>query len=676
MTLSAPLAPPLPPTTHDLLATARQLHDGRSWSPEEAGCRAALLRAPGDARAMHRLGLMALDQRQDAEALAWLRAADAARPGQVAVQCDLARALRLAGLHEEAAHHLDCAARLSPNDADLQLKARLQRGVMHDEAGRAQQALECYQEAVEHHPESADAWAALGVVQRHLLGAEAATPSFQRALQIDPGRLDVMEMFGDALQEQRRFEDASLVFERLLQLQPDRPLVAGRLMHAKMLGGDWTALDRLQQRIESHLTAGAPSAEPFGLQGWCAEPELLLKAAQLHSARLHPDRSRLLPPARVGDGAKIRIGYVSGEFRNQATSVLLTEVLELHDRERFELVCFDNGWDDRSALRQRIDACASVVPIRRLEHLDAAASVRERGIDILVNLNGHFGLARPQLFALRPAPIQVNYLGFPGTIGAPYIDYLLADKIVIPPADHRHYIEQVVTLPDSYQPNDRQRRVADEPSQRAQIGLPEGAFVFCCMNNVYKITPVIFDIWMRLLNRVPASVLMLYSDAQEARDNLRHEAQARGVAGERIVFGEPLAHEQHLARLRLCDLFLDTWPYNAHTTGSDALWAGLPVLTCTGRTFASRVGSSLLHAVGLRELVTESFADYESLALSLAMDPQRLSGLRTRLAQQLNTAPLYDTPRYTRHLEAAYTQMVERYRAGLPPSAFAVETGR
>lgn len=676
MTRSDTLTEPLPPTAHDLLATARQLHDARSWTAEEAGCRAVLLHAPGDARAMHSLGLMALGQPQAEEAVAWLRAADAARPGNATVQSDLAHALRRAGRHEEAAQHFDRAARLSPNDAGLQLKARLQRGVMHDEAGRAQQALDCYLEAVEHHPESADAWAALGTVQQHLLGAEAATPSFQRALQIDPGRLDVMEKFGDVLQEQRRFEDASLVFERLLQLQPDRPLTAGRLMHAKMLGADWTALERLQQRIEVALAAGEPAAEPFGLQGWCAEPELLLKAAQMHSARLHPDRSATLTPARVGNGPKIRIGYVSGEFRNQATSVLLTEVLELHDRTQFEVVCFDNGWDDRSALRERIEACTPVVSIRQLEHLDAAAAVREHGIDILVDLNGHFGLARHQLFALRPAPIQVNYLGFPGTIGAPYIDYLIADEIVIPPADRRHYLEKVVTLPDSYQPNDRQRRVADEPSQRAQVGLPQDGFVFCCMNNVYKITPAIFDIWMRLLDRVPGSVLMLYSQAPEAQDNLRHEAQARGIAGTRLVFGEPLAHEQHLARLRLCDLFLDTWPYNAHTTGSDALWAGLPVLTCTGRTFPSRVGSSLLHAVGLPELVTDSLAGYEALALRLATEPQTLRALRDRLSRQLPTSSLYDTPRYTRHLEAAYTQMADRARAGLAPAAFAVDAAR
>lgn len=676
MTVSDTLTEPLPATAHDLLAAARQLHDARSWTAEEAGCRAVLLQAPGDARALHSLGLMALGQPQADEAVAWLRAADAARPGNPTVQSDLAHALRRAGRHEEAAQHFDRAARLSPNDADLQLKARLQRGVMHDEAGRAQQALDCYLEAVEHHPESADAWAALGTVQQHLLGAEAATPSFQRALQIDPGRLDVMEKFGDVLQEQRRFEDASLVFERLLQLQPDRPLTAGRLMHAKMLGADWTALDRLQQHIESATAAGGLPAEPFGLQGYCESPDVLMRCAQTYASTYLPQRSAGRPAATVGRGPKIRIGYVAGEFRNQATSVLLTEVLERHDRSRFEIFAFDNGWSDGSELRRRIEAATDIVPIRDLDHEATVDAVRQRGVDILVNLNGYFGRARHHLFAARPAPIQVNYLGFPGTTGMPYIDYLIADSVVIPPTARHHYTEKVVHLPDSYQPNDSQRRVGEEPSRRAQVGLPEDAFVFCCMNNVYKITPRIFDIWMRLLDRVSDSVLMLYSNAPEAQDNLRREAQARGVEGSRIVFGGPLGNEQHLARLRLCDLFLDTWPYNAHTTGSDALWSGLPVITCTGATFPSRVGASLLHAVGLPELVTDSFADYEALALRLATEPATLKDWRARLARLRAQSALYDTPRYARNLETAYTQMVERARTGLPAEGFAVLTAQ
>ncbi|MES2099765.1 MAG: tetratricopeptide repeat protein [Pseudomonadota bacterium] len=667
-------AAPSPPTgALDPLRAAQRLHDARPWSDAEAGFRALLARQPGRLDAMRGLGSLAAEQERGDESVHWFRAAVAAQPDHAQAHADLARALRRQGLNAEAGTHFERAAALDPGDAQLQLMARLHRATTLDEQGRADEALAGFQDAVQHHPDAADAWAALGVMQRHLDRPEAAGASFQRALQIDPTRLDVIELFGQTLQDQRHFEDASLVFERLLQLQPDRPLVAGRLMHTKMLGADWTALDHLQQRIEAAVSAGHLAAEPFGLQGYCASPELLLRAARNYATAYLPDRSASLPKARIGHGPKIRVGYVAGEFRNQATSVLLTEVLELHDRAGFEIVAFDNGWGDCSSLRRRIEAATEIVPIRRLANAAAVAAVRERGIDILVNLNGYFGRARHHLFAARPTAIQVNYLGFPGTTGMPYIDYLIADEVVVPPADRHHYTEQVVYLPDAYQPNDRQRRVGTEPHRRAQVGLPEHGFVFCCMNNVYKITPAVFDIWMRLLQRVPGSVLMLYSEAPEAQDNLRREAAARGVEASRIVFGGPLGNEQHLARLRLADLFLDSWPYNAHTTGSDALWAGLPVLTCTGPTFPSRVGASLLHAVGLPELVTESFEAYETLAYRLATEPGLLAGLRERLATNLRTAPLYDTPRYTRHLEAAYRQMVQRARDGLPPAPFACE---
>ena len=595
-----------------------------------------------------------------------------ARKAQARALLDQARTLRQQGRQDEAATQFELAAQLDPGNRELQLMAQLQRACALDEQGRFEEALKVYQSCTEQHPESADAWASLGVLQRHLGHLEAAAASLQRALQLDPSRLDVIEQFGMSLQDQRRHEDASLAFERLLQLDPERPLTAGRLMHVKMLGADWTALGALYQRIATDIAAGRLAAEPFGLQGYCPAPDMLAMAARHYAATRVPPRSHEWPTAIVGSGPKIRVGYVAGEFRNQATSILLTEVLECHDRSKFEVFAFDNGWGDQSALRRRIEAATEVVPIRWLDHRSAVSAVRDRGIDMLVNLNGYFGRARHHLFAARPAAVQVNYLGFPGTTGMPFIDYLIADEVVIPSDAQAHYTEKVVYLPDSYQPNDSQRQVASQPATRAEAGLPQDAFVFCCMNNVYKIMPVVFDVWMRLLQRVPGSVLMLYSNTAETQDNLRHEAAARGVDPARLIFGPPLPNDQHLARLRLCDLFLDTLPYNAHTTGSDALWAGLPVLTCMGQTFPSRVGASLLQAVGLPELVTQSLDDYEALAVRLATEPGLLSALRQKLSNQLRSAPLYDTPRYTRHLEAAYSHMVERARQGLPPAAFAV----
>ena len=651
------------------LHAAQRLHDARPWSDMDASLRAALAHPPRRLKALLGLAGLATHQRHFNEAQLWLQAAAAAHPDQAEPWVELAHVMRRQERHADAARCFDQAVALAPHDAALSLLATLHQGAWLDEQGQVQEAMACYQAATQQHPESADAWAALGMTQYHLFGAAAAEASFQRALQIDPTRVDVIEKFGIGLQEQRRYEDAALVFERLLQLAPEHPLAAGRLLHCKMLIADWTRVDALQHRVERAIAQGHNAAEPFGLQGYCASPALLRQAAVQYSATHHPPRPGLLRAPVIGFGPKIRLGYVSGEFREQATSILLTQVLELHDRSRVEVVAFDNGWDDGSERRRRIEAAVDeLVPIRRLPHLAAAQAVRERGIDILVNLNGHFGLARSHLFALKPAPVQVSYLGFPGTIGAPYIDYLVADHTVIPEAQRAHYVEKIAYLPDCYQPNDATRQIADTPARRSDIGLPDTGFVFCCMNNVYKIVPALFDVWMRVLRQVPGSVLMLYSDTPETQHNLRREAEARGVAGERLHFAGPLPHEQHLARLRLADLFLDTWPYNAHTTGSDALWAGLPVLTCAGDTFPSRVGASLLQTAGLPELVTHRLADYEALAVTLATHPQQLSALRARLATRLPRTPLCDMPRYTRNLEGLYQAMADRARAGLAPA--------
>ncbi len=602
-----------------------------------------------------------------------LRAALELAPDRAGLHTSLAQLLRSLGQGEEASAHFERACQLEPGNGQAQLLWLLHRGNLCDEQGRPEEARELFVQAATEFPESADAWAMLGVMHTGLGAPDLAADALARALQIDPSRIHVMEYFASALMSLKRFEEAALVYERMLQLEPRRPLLAGWLLHTKYLMGDWFRLDRLQGQVVAELAAGRPASEPFGLQGWCADPAFLKQAAVAQAARKHPPRPGYLAPPVIGRGPRIRVGYLAGEFRQQATSVLLTEVLELHDRERFEVFAFDNGWDDSSPRRQRINAACQVVPIRGISDLDAARRVREQGIDILVNLNGYFGLARTNVFAMRPAPLQVNYLGFPGTIGADYIDYLVADATVIPPEARGHYVEQVVYLPDSYQPNDSTRVVADAPASREEAGLPEGAFVFCCLNNAYKILPAVYDVWMRLLQQVPRSVLLLYGDKPEQIANLHHEAQQRGVDPQRVRFAPPLGHAEHLRRLQLCDLFLDTWPYNAHTTGSDALWAGLPVLTCTGQSFPSRVGASLLQAVGLPELVTHDMASYEALALRLAHEPGLLAGLRARLQAQRPQSALYDTVRYTRHLEDAFGQMVQRARDGLAPASFAVQ---
>jgi predicted O-linked N-acetylglucosamine transferase (SPINDLY family) len=406
---------------------------------------------------------------------------------------------------------------------------------------------------------------------------------------------------------------------------------------------------------------------PFGYMAIAESDRDLRTCATIYSADHFPPVTINLSGQRRPRG-KIRIGYSSGEFRAQATSFLMAELWELHDRDRFELVAFDNGWDDGSPWRARIAAAFDeIVDITRLSDVDAAALVGRKAIDILVNLNGFFGEPRQGVFACRPCPIQVNFLGFPGTLGASYMDYLIADEVVIPPSSRSFYTEKIVTLPGSYQPNDRRRPIADEVPSRADLGLPPDAFVFCCFNNHYKLTPRMFDVWARLLAQIEGSVLWLLQDDQAAADNLRREAGARGIASERLVFAtrQPLA--AHLARHAAADLFLDTLPCNAHTTASDALWAGLPVLTVCGTTFPGRVAASLLAAVGIPEMVAPDLQQYEARALELARNRPALELVRRKLAANRATAPLFDTPRFVRQIENAYVRMYERHEAGLPP---------
>jgi predicted O-linked N-acetylglucosamine transferase (SPINDLY family) len=372
---------------------------------------------------------------------------------------------------------------------------------------------------------------------------------------------------------------------------------------------------------------------------------------------------------------KIRIGYYSSDFHNHATAHLMAELLASHDRQKFEVWGFSFGPDRRDAMRQRLaQTFDRFIDVHTHSDHEVAQLSRAMGVDIAVDLKGLTGDARTGIFAHRCAPLQVNFLGYPGTMALPCIDYIVADKVLIPPESQKHYSEKVVYLPHSYQVNDSQRKIADQRFTRAELGLPEQGFVFCCFNNNYKIQPQTFDIWMRLLHAVPGSVLWLFEDNPTAAKNLRLEADHRGVDPARLVFAQRMQLPEHLARHRLADVFLDTLPYNAHTTASDALWAGLPVLTLIGQSFAARVAASLLQAMDLPELITHSEAEYESKALALARQPEQLQALKSKIERQRKTSPLFKGQLFAKHLEAAYEAMLERHRAGLAPDHIFVAT--
>ncbi|HEX3755840.1 MAG TPA: hypothetical protein VHV26_12280, partial [Rhizomicrobium sp.] len=466
-------------------------------------------------------------------------------------------------------------------------------------------------------------------------------------------------------------DPAARDLERLLAIDPDFPDARGESLLLRLYGGDWHDYDAQVAAIDAGVRAGRRVVRPFVYQAVSQSPADLQACSRIFAEARFPGVGAVAPgPAGTG---KIRIGYVSADFRDQATAHLMAGLYELHDKEKFEIVAFDNGGSDDSEVRRRMEAAFDkFVPIAALTDEAAAARVRGEKIDVLVNLNGYFGAPRMGIFVRRPAPLQVHYLGFPATLGAPYIDYIIADRMVIPEDERQFYTEQVVWLPDTYQVNDSKRVIAPDTSRAAQ-GLPEDSFVFCNFNQSYKLAPATFAIWMKILKQVPGSMLWLLDSFPAFRENLWHEAGRHGVERERLIFAPPAAVEEHLARLKLADLFLDTLPYNAHTTASDALWAGLPLLTLRGTAFPGRVAASLLAAAGLPELITQTPEEYVQLAIALAGDKLRLSGLREKLAKNRLACPLFNTARFARHIEAAFTTMVQIARRGEPPRSFSVE---
>ncbi|HWY65877.1 MAG TPA: hypothetical protein VNX61_11750, partial [Rhizomicrobium sp.] len=461
-------------------------------------------------------------------------------------------------------------------------------------------------------------------------------------------------------------------FEKARALAPDHPYILGGLAGAVLGGCDLDRWPGFQARVTAAVRDGSAVIVPLDFLPFCEDGALRRRCSEAFIADRVPHPSGPLWTGGQYGHDRIRVAYLSADFRQHATTELIAGLIEAHDRTQFEIGAVSFGRDDGSAMRARlVTAFDWFEDVRQKSDADVAKWLRDREIDIAIDLKGHTQESRPGILAHRPCPVQVNYLGYPGTLGAPWLDYILADARVLPFDQQDFYSEKIVHLPHCYQVNDSTRAIAETPT-RAEAGLPSQGFVFCCFNAAWKITPVLFDAWMRLLAGVPGSVSWLLDDNATAKRHLAAAATARGVDPSRLIFAPRLPPAAHLARHRLADLFLDTIPYNAHTTASDALWAGLPVLSLLGTQFDGRVAASLLETMGLPELVTHSVEDYEALALALAHNPQQLQSLRTRLEANRRTSPLYDTDRFRRALETAYRRIIETSRAGHAPESFTV----
>lgn len=625
--------------------------------------------SPDYVPALVNLGFALTDAGRPDAALAPLRRALARDPDFAAAHHGLARALLGAGDTTAGFASLERALALEPRLTD----AHLLRGRALLQSGQSAQAIACLERAARAAPDCADVHDNLAFALYEAGLLEAALASANRALALDPQHWRAELHRAQALAQLRRFAEARLSLERVLARRPGESEALAEKLNCCLKVCDWAGVEAALTAIHG-LEAGTGAVHPFVLMAVSDDPALLLRSARGAAASAAQGRAPLPAPARHSH-QRIRVAYLSADYCVHATSFLLAELLELHERGQFEVYGVSFGPDDESPVRRRMSAACDVfADVREKSDREIALWLREHEIDIAVDLKGYTAFGRSAILAYRPAPIQVNYLGYPGTLGGSFADYIIADAFLIPEAERAHYQEQVVRLPNSYQVNDRRRVTAVPGPTRAEAGLPADAFVFCCFNNNWKITAPVFAVWMRLLAAVEGSVLWLFEDSEAAAANLRAAAVERGVAAERLVFATRIPNDVHLARHRLADLFLDTAPVNAHTTASDALWSGLPLITCAGRAFAGRVSGSLLRAVGLAELITGSLAEYEQLALSLARDPARLAALRTRLLEKRAELPLFDTPLFSRHLEAAYRHMWVTHREGRPPASFSVGT--
>ena len=662
---------------------------------------AVLAADPDNAPALHYSGVVLFQAGKLPEAAERIRASLKLEPGSADAWSNLALVLDSAGRGEAAVNALKEAAKLAPNAPEI--RANLAAGELG--LGRIADAEASARAAIAADPSYAAGWHNLALALQpqgralealdaagRAVGASPAEPAYaglKAQLEIAAGMMARARSTLDAalarkpqsaalrlelaglLEREGDLDGALAAYADAMRLEPGHGAALSQLMFLRQRNGDWRDLDQLRKRFREGVAAGVPLLSPFVLLSQPSTRGEQRRCAEAWSAALAPTvpvaAAPAGPPARPLAGDRLRLGYLSADFHTHATAYLAAGLFEQHDRGRFEVIAYSTGPDDRSAMRARlvrgfdrfIDAAG--FPPERL-----AESIRRDGIDILIDLKGHTEGAAPAVLGLRPAPIQVHYLGYPGTLGGGLVDYLIGDAIVTPPQHAADYAETLALLPGSYQVNDRARSIAEAPSRDA-LGLPPDGVVFCCFNNSYKINPEVFDAWMKILAEVPDAVLWLLArdDDSHLTGNLRREAVRRGIDARRLVFAAARPNPEYLALYRVADLFLDTWPYNAHTTASDALWAGCPVVTWRGETFAGRVAASLLIAVGLPELACDDVKGYVATAIALARDAGERRRMREHLDGPGRQSALFDTTATTRALEAAYLAMADQHRRGV-----------
>jgi predicted O-linked N-acetylglucosamine transferase (SPINDLY family) len=660
--------PAITPTITPTFQQAVALHRAGQLVPARDIYRAIVQNDPHHANALHMLGVIAAQTQDYAQAIALIsQAISVSATGNVAMYNNLANALGEHGDFDAAIVQYQQALALQPDYAE----ARNNLGVVFNNLGRFDEAIDCYQQALASAPDYAQAYFNIGVVYQEQEQYALAMRHYERAIALKPDYVQAHCNAGIVHKEQGDTEAAIASYQRTLALDPNYITALGGLFYIQQARCEWAGYAATAAKL-SHAIAHGARSRPFAFLSVSPSAAAQQRCAQTVIAEKHRPQQPLWTGERYPH-TKIRVAYISADFRQHPVSFLTVGLFEQHDRRHFEIIALSLRPAENNDVGRRVRlAFDSFIDVSAKTDVEIAALIRHLEIDIAVDLMGFTKHSRVSIFAHRPAPVHINYLGYPATMGAAYMDYIIADPHLVPPEQRAYYTEKVVYLPDCFQANDAKRAIAATRPTRLELGLPATGLVFCCFNNSYKINPAFFEVWMRLLGQVENSVLWLVADETHVQHNLRQEAARHGINPQRLVFAARINYADHLARFAHADLFLDTLPFNAGTTASDALWAGVPVLTCVGEALAARMAGSLLHAMGLPELITDNLADYGALALKLAATPTLLAALREKLAENRNTYPLFDTARFTRHLETAYTTMWERTQRGEPPESFAV----
>jgi predicted O-linked N-acetylglucosamine transferase (SPINDLY family) len=648
--------------------------------------------------AIHHLGIIEYQNKNYQASIDLIKKALILRPNYAEAYSNLALSYKELGHHDLALASLSSAIRIKPKNSQAfynrgnikrdqadyisaikdytksieadpkNFVAYFNRGLCNDQTGNIKNAINDYQNVIQLNPEYEPVYTNLLTIQmREGLKKESFTTLY-KMIEINDKNCYAYICLAGLFKELGQIDNAINCLVKVKNIDSEYEFVDGLILHYKMFASNWDHYYESITKLKKDLSSSKPVAVSFIALTLIDDPQIQLNAAKNYSKRFTGIEK--IAPKKSGKNRKIRIGYFSSDFFNHATCILIAELFELHNRDEFEVYGFSFGPNIQDNMSARIrESFDHFHEVRDLIDKDIAALSIECQIDIAIDLKGYTKDSRAGIFKFQPAPVVVNYLGYPGTMANPNVNYIIADETLIPIESQKFYSEKIAYMPHSYQINDSKRKIADYSFTREEVGLPKRGFIFCCFNNIYKFNPEVFDSWANILRKVEGSVLWLLEENELSTANLRIEAKKRGISSDRLVFAKRLDNSHHLARSQLADLFLDTWPCNAHTTASDALWAGLPIVTLIGESFASRVCASLLSAVGLSELIAENVHDYESLAIQLALNEEKLDQIKKGLVNQKYSFPLFDTQQYVKDLEKLYLKMHNNYIQGLTPES-------